>query len=76
MKKGRIKEAALELLLELVITIILFFVGLGVVSLFGKTNAFDNMYTDVVVLIGIGTIALVCIVVFFVVKIIKKALKK
>ena len=56
-KKGRLREALVEGVLELVLTVIFFAIGWGILSLFGMDT--DKMDPDLTVLIGIAVLAVV-----------------
>ncbi len=72
-KRGKLGEALAEILLELVLTVILFAVGWGVLSLFGLK--FDEVDPDLTVLLGIAVIAAIVGVIAVVIYFAKKKLK-
>ena len=76
MKKGKFKEKFKENLgdaaLELVLTLILLIIGVGVLALFGIEADCESMDPDLVALIGLGALAAAGAVIVAAVILIKK----
>lgn len=73
-KRGKLREGIAECLLELVLTVIFFAVGWGILSLFG-INA-DEMDSDLTVLIGIAVFAVAIAAVVAIAHFVKKKKKR
>ena len=69
-KKGKLKENLIDGLLELVLTVVFFAIGWGVLSLFGMDV--EEMDSDLTVLIGIAVLAVIFGTVAVVVHFMKK----
>ena len=73
MKLKKFGGAVLEILAELVLTLVFFGLGILVTHLFGADAPIDTIESDLLVLIGIGACAAVFTAIFIIVKLIKRA---
>lgn len=70
---GKIGEAVLEIIVELVLSLVFLVLGVLVAGLFGADSPIDTVDGDLLVLIGIGACTAVFAVIFIAVKLIKRA---
>ena len=73
--KKRIAEGLLEGLAELVLTLIFFGVGAYIVSLFGVDFNSPDVDHDLLVLLGIAALAVIVVIVYVLVRWIKKMIR-
>lgn len=72
MSKGSRREAIFEAVAELIMTLIFFGIGIGIVSLFGVDIALDSVDPDLMILIGIAGFIVVFAAVYMISRFIKK----
>ena len=74
-KNRKTKEALCEGLLEIILTLIFFGIGALIISAFGIELDAPNLDFDLIVLLGIIALAVVFVLVFTLVKWLKKIIK-
>ena len=72
MKKEKFIDALLEVIVELVLTVILFFLGWGFVKIFNLGKVVDTWDLDLMCLLGFAVLAVLIIVFCLVRKILKR----
>ena len=73
--KEKFKENLGDAILELILTLILFAVGAGLIAFFGIEIDYETMDSDLIVLIGFGALAAVGALIAAVVVLIKRSRK-
>lgn len=72
--KKRLKENLLDAILEIILGLACFAIGIGVFALFGKEM--DDIDFDIAFLVGLGVIVAISIVVFLIVRSVRKSSKR
>lgn len=71
-KKRKFLEALLEIVGEVVLTLVFGGIGLLILGLFGVKSPLESLDGDLLVLIGIGAFAVIAAIVILIVKLIKR----